>query len=67
MILRVEADCTCARTTMRLANARTLVARSTGKASKGWATFNALQFPESEPWINILTIRGRAARSSAHA
>jgi hypothetical protein len=34
-----------------------LLARSTGKATKGWATINALQFLESEPRINILTIR----------
>jgi hypothetical protein len=32
-------------------------ARSTSEATKGWATINALQFLESEPWINILTIR----------
>jgi hypothetical protein len=35
-------------------------ARSTGKATKGWATINALHFLESEPWINILTIRDNA-------
>jgi hypothetical protein len=37
---------------------RTLLARSTGKATEGWATINALQFLESEPWINILTLLG---------
>jgi hypothetical protein len=36
---------------------RTLLARLAGKATKGWATINALQFLESEPWFNILTIR----------
>jgi hypothetical protein len=59
MFLWLEADCTCARPTMLLANARchrTLLARSTGRATKGWATINALQFFESEPWINILPI-----------
>jgi hypothetical protein len=41
-----------------LANAQvSLLARSTGEATKGRATINALQFLESEPWINILTIR----------
>jgi hypothetical protein len=34
-----------------------LLTRSTGKATKGWATINAFQFIESEPWINILNIR----------
>jgi len=29
---------------------RTLLARPTGKATKGWATINALQFLESDPW-----------------
>jgi hypothetical protein len=33
---------------------RTMLARSTDKATKGWATINALQFLESEPRINIL-------------
>jgi hypothetical protein len=36
---------------------RTLLARSTDKAPKGWTTINALQFLKSEPWIDILTIR----------
>jgi hypothetical protein len=36
---------------------RTLLAPSTGKATKCWATINALQLLKSEPWINILTIR----------
>jgi hypothetical protein len=44
---------------MLLANAqvhRTLLSRSTGKATTGWETMNALQFLESEPWTNILTV-----------
>jgi hypothetical protein len=60
MILWLEVDCTwagqlCCWQTPRCH--RTLLARSTGKATKGWATINALQFIQSEPWINILTIR----------
>jgi hypothetical protein len=35
---------------------RTVFAKATGKATKGWATINALQFLEADPWINILTI-----------
>jgi hypothetical protein len=45
---------------------RTLLARPTGKATKGWATINALQFVESEPWINILTIRDQGSRHVDH-
>jgi hypothetical protein len=59
MILWLGVDCTCARTTMLLATPtchRTLLARSTGKATRGWATINAFQFLESEPWINILAV-----------
>jgi hypothetical protein len=32
---------------------------------KGWATINTLQFLESEPWINILTIRGDRGAAAA--
>jgi hypothetical protein len=52
----LEVDCTCARTTILQANAQVssnIACASTGKATKGWATINALQFLESEPWINI--------------
>jgi hypothetical protein len=37
-------------------------ARSTGKATKGWATINAIQFLESGPRINILILPGSARR-----
>jgi hypothetical protein len=50
-----------------LANARchrTLLARSTDKATNGWATINALQFLECDPWISILTIRSVVRRFS---
>jgi hypothetical protein len=40
---------------------RTLLARSTGKATKGWSTINALEFLESEPRINIFTMHSEAA------
>jgi hypothetical protein len=62
-------DRTCAGTTMPLANARvhrTLLTRSTGKSTKGWATINALQFLESETRINILTIRVRGGQKCRH-
>jgi hypothetical protein len=45
---------------MLLANAQVspnIACAVDGKATKGWATINALQFLEGEPWINILTIR----------
>jgi hypothetical protein len=44
---------------------RTLLARSTDKAPKGWTTINALQFLKSEPWIDILTIRRHERRIEA--
>ncbi len=46
MILWLEVDSTCASCWQTPRCHRTLLARSTGKATKGWAT------------INILTIRG---------
>jgi hypothetical protein len=36
---------------------RTLLARSTGNATKGWATINALQFLGADPCIKLLTVR----------
>jgi hypothetical protein len=62
MSLRAEVHCTCARTTMLLANRYS-------KVAKGWATINALQFLQSEPWINILTVRANApfATGQPHA
>jgi len=53
---------------MLLANAQVspnIACASTGKATKGWATINARQFLESEPRINILTIRALAALQKA--
>jgi hypothetical protein len=67
MILWLEVDCTCATTTMLLANAQVppdIACASTGKATKGWATINTLQFSSIGPWIDILTIRHQAPRYS---
>jgi hypothetical protein len=47
MILWLEVDWTCARLllTKRPGVTEHCSARSTGKATKGWATITALQFP----------------------
>jgi hypothetical protein len=51
MILWLEVDRTCARTIMLLANAQVSrnIVCAVDKATRGWATSNALQVRESEP------------------
>jgi hypothetical protein len=51
MILWLEVDCMCARTTMLLANAqvsRSIACAGDDETTKGWAIINALRFPESK-------------------